>query len=115
MIMNRDDLAKDVVAFGEQCAWLRRCFDTYLVIFEGRPETFRLLERSACGFFQDLNIVLIEYCWLQIGKLTDPAKHGGRTNLTVDYLNQELSRLGLLTPAIKEAAAFLLRYREFIA
>jgi hypothetical protein len=65
-------------------------------------------------FFGDLNRILQEYCYLQVCKITDPAKTMGRANLTVEAVNNALGAAGLMTPEIKQYATAMMRYRSFI-
>ena len=76
-----------VVAFCEECAWARAVRTHFQQLFESGQARHRLLAESAKGFFQDLNLILIEYVLLQQCKLTDPASSGGgKDNLTSNFL-----------------------------
>ncbi len=113
-------LREAFVAFREQCIWLRTCFNTFAALFHQEHQPKDLLHRTAPLFFQDLNNVLLEYCRLKVCTLTDPAdtwshgKHAHVESLTVCNLNRGLKREGLMTQAIEDAAAGLMRYRELV-
>ena len=112
--MVRPKISETFLAFREQCIWLQTCFNTYETLFEGGPETEELLARTAPLFFHDLNRILVEYCLLQVCKLTDPAETRGRENLTVDHLNELLGTAGLMTPEIEQASRGIAHYRSLI-
>ena len=63
------------------------------------------MESVAVHFLEDLTHVLIEYIWLQISKITDPAKDD--KNLTVEYIDNRLSEFSDLSQHIR-------RYRQKI-
>lgn len=94
------DIAKEFETFREQCIWIRSCYNTFQDLYDSGYETTELLRDAAGWFFHDLNIVLQEYCLLQIGKLTDQANIGGRDNLTVSYIDNLLEANNLMTDDI---------------
>lgn len=108
------ELQKEFLAFREQCIWFRSCYNTYHKLFETGEATTKLLSKVAPLFFTDLNIILIEYCWLQICKLSDPASSFGRDNLTINYLNKKLLSAGLITSEIIDYTKKIETYRGFI-
>ena len=76
-----------VAAFCEECVWARAVRTHFKQLFELGETRHRLLDETAKGFFQDLNLILIEYILLQQCKLTDPASSGGdKANLTSNFL-----------------------------
>lgn len=107
-------LPKSFEAFRAECMWLRQCYNTHAALFESSEATKQLLHNCSAIFFSDLNRMLIEYIFLQSSKITDPAKTGKRTNLTVSYINNELEKLGYLSPKIRFHADGIMRYREFV-
>lgn len=107
-------ISSEFLAFRDQCVWLRTCYSTYEALYDSGNETLELLDKSAPLFFHDLNEILIEYCLLQISKLTDPAESQGRENLTVANINKQLQSQGLLSQEILNASAALDRYRKLI-
>lgn len=69
---------------------------------------------TAPHFFRDLNSILIEYCILQICRLTDPARSCGSENLTVNRINEMLKDENKLTLRISEASNGIASYRDLI-
>lgn len=112
--MNTNNLQETFLAFREQCIWLQTCFDTYQALYESGEDTEKLMEATAPYFFHDLNLILIEYCLLQICKLTDPARSFGRENLTVKHINKLLEKENKLTSEISQAADGIASYRDLI-
>ena len=108
------DLQKTFEAFREQCIWLRCCFNTFQDLYETDDETSELLHSTAAHFFHDLNEILREYVILQVCKLTDRAETNGHANLSVEGMNADLCRYGLMTDEIRGHASELLRYREIV-
>ena len=87
------DLANDFECFRSECIKLRNTFNTYLALYESDEPTDTLLVASASLFFHDLNEWLIHSIILQIGRLTDLAGAGERSNLTAAYFIDELKKL----------------------
>jgi hypothetical protein len=112
--MQFTDMQALFLAFREQCIWLRCCYNTYSVLYESGGETKEVLEASAKAFFADLNLLLIEYCLLQVCKITDPTDSQGRANLTVENLNDALRDAELMTDEISNFSNGLLRYRDLV-
>jgi hypothetical protein len=56
----------------------------------------------------------VEYCLLQVCRLTDPPQSCGKDNLTVKHINLLLQAEGLLTSDISTAADGLAQYRSLI-
>jgi len=76
-----------VAAFCEECVWARAVRTHFEQLFESGETRHRLLAETAKTFFQDLNLILIEYVLLQQCKLTDPASSGrDKDNLTSNLL-----------------------------
>lgn len=68
-------------------------------------------------FFRDINSMIIEYIPLQVCKITDPPKTGGKDNLTVKYINQQLKLAGIAEKVLEEIAFYstaMHSYREKI-
>jgi hypothetical protein len=87
MSTNIDHRRSVVTAFCKECVWARSVRMHLEVLFESGKQRHKLLEESAYTFFGDLNIILIEYLFLQWCKLTDPASSGkDKDNLTTNYI-----------------------------
>jgi hypothetical protein len=112
--MATQELKDAFLAFRQQCIWTRICYNIYANLYEAGPETLDLLKRKAVAFFSDLNIILIEYCWIQISKHLDPKKTMGKENLTVKFIDSELSKQNLLTPEIEHLSSQLNSYCPLI-
>ena len=112
--MEPTELQKMFLAFREQCIWLRCCYNTYSALYESGDETKELLAASASIFFGDLNTILIEYCLLQVCKITDPEESTGRKNLTFEHLNATLRAANRMTDEITLFSTGLSRYRELV-
>ena len=87
-------LKDEIEAMVNFCVHLRSVWRHYEILFEEGVLRRTLLHRVAPTFFGDLNQVLIEQLVLQICRLTDPAVTTGRTNLTLDYVLQEVDFTG---------------------
>jgi hypothetical protein len=112
--MTNPPISDTFLAFRDQCIWLQTCFNTYAALFEAGDETEGLMRRVAPQFFTELNEVLIEYCLLQVCRLTDPVGNLGHANLTVKYINSLLEEADLMTTAISDASFGIARYRDLI-
>lgn len=75
---------KEVIeTFCDACVWARTVRNHFLALFEFNQCRLALLEEVAAFLFHDLNIILIEYIFLQLCKLTDSDK----TKVGKDYAN----------------------------
>jgi hypothetical protein len=82
-----DHRHKVVAAFCSECVWAHSARVHFADLFESGTKRHELLAGIAKIFFQDLNIVLLEYVLLQQCKLTDPASSGkDKENLTTNYI-----------------------------
>jgi AbiU2 len=101
--------------FREECIWLQSCYNTYKALYVG-PHAVRgdLLWATAPIFFYDLSVILVDYIYLLIGRVTDPATTRGQANLTVAAIDTMLAEAGLITDAIKNCSTGMHRYRELI-
>ncbi len=110
----KKELVKKFEHFREECIWLTNCYNLYRNLYEGGESTDGVLDRVAPAFFHDLNRIVVEYIFLQICKITDPAQSKRRQNLTVANLNERLDALGLLTQDLRDLRAELDGYRALI-
>lgn len=110
-----DEIRRTFVAFREECIWVQTCFNTFQALYQGGEKVDSLLRKTAAAFFEELNTVLVEYWFLIVCRLTDPARtRKGDDNLTVKYLVEALTQHGLMTSDIREIARRLDSYRELI-
>lgn len=98
----------------EQAIWLRQTFNTFEVLFNSDPTTKHVLEESASLFFHDLSIIMHEYYFLLVCRLTGPAKSVGKDNLTIQRFTKLMDDNGCLTTEIKELNAQLIKYGEIL-
>lgn len=112
--MNTEELQRSFRAFREQCIWIRCCYNTYAALYESGSEVRDVLSTVANIFFSDLNRILIEYCWLQMCKITDSSTSSGRENLTVEHINSLLRSSSLMTDEISQHSDGLRQYRNLI-
>jgi len=112
--MSADELQRSFIAFRNECIWLRGCYNTFAALYESGSEVKEVLSAAASSFFSDLNRILLEYCWLQVCKITDPANSSGRDNLTVENINASLREFGLMTDEICNHSKCLRHYRKLI-
>ena len=113
--MTTPHLQQTFLTFREQCIWLQTCYDMHKALFESGESTTNTLSSAAPLFFHDLNLILVEYCLLQVCRITDPPKSLGKDNLTVKHINSLLQAEGLLTSEISAASDGLARYRGLIS
>lgn len=79
---------------------LQNTFNTYQALFEGGNGNDQLLKESAAHFFRDLSDWLVQLIYLQMGRLTDPARSLKKQNLTVEHIVASLEELELLNEEI---------------
>lgn len=105
-------------AFRNDCIWMLNCYNIYRHLFESGKETSEALHSAAAHFFSDLNLILIDYCYLQFCKLTDPpfstSRSGKRSNLTVQQMDLQLERAKLLSDEIRALSVSIMGYRPWI-
>lgn len=114
---NHESLKSDFLALREQFIWINICRSTYVSLYESGPETDALLRRSAAWFFDDLNIMIINYILLEICKVTDPVMTMGRENLTIPNLWKQMQEFGIISDSdleIREAHEQVMKYRGLI-
>jgi hypothetical protein len=112
--MQTDKRQKTVMAFCEECVWARAVRTHFAELFESGDTRHRLMAEIAKTFFQDLNIVLLEYVLLQQCKLTDPASSGAaKDNLTTNYI-LSLNWSGETKEVLVAANRELLEFRKKI-
>jgi hypothetical protein len=76
--------------FYNLCVEARCDFDLYRSMYEDNPRQTELCVNYAPYFFNDLNRLITRMLVLQICRITDPAGSGPKTNLTTNYVLQNL-------------------------
>lgn len=105
----------EFTAFLESCIWLQNCLETFNYLYNSDKETEDTLRRVAPLFFEDLNSILQEYFFLQVRKITDPARTRGRDNLTIEKINEGLIQSRLMSPEILNLSARIHAYRDILS
>jgi cation transport regulator ChaC len=113
--MTKEERARIVNVFCEDCIWVHAMRDHFKALFESGDKRKSLLQECAKTFFGDLSLVLQEYLLLQIAKILDPHSSGaGKTNLTANYL-LSLNWDSGTKAALEVEAVALNAFREKIA
>lgn len=63
---------KMVKSFGNYVVWLRAVHNIYKELYKN-DEADHLMVNTAHSFFDDFNVILINYLFLEFAKITDPA------------------------------------------
>ena len=113
LVMSASTIQTDFLVIRDQCIWTTKCYNNFNDLYED-DQTLDLLRYSAAWFFHDMNIILQEYCLLQVGKLTDPVRSMGRENSTIPNLDARLQAESLWIPEIADLSAKIMRYRDII-
>ena len=106
------DQKEEFIKFRESCIWLQNCFNIFENLYNSGDSTEATLRTVAPVFFSDLNIILQEYFFLQIRKISDPAGTNGRENMSLPFINKGLRESGLMTDEIEVRTKRMLAYRE---
>jgi hypothetical protein len=78
---------EDIKIFAAQCVFVRSIYLHRKTLFDlSTTEQKEIMSRTARYFFGDLSQMSIEYMILQVCKITDQAKSGGKENLTTEFL-----------------------------
>ena len=112
--MTREELQQEFETLRNQAIYLIQTFNTYNDLFFSGPEVERILRKSAGMFFGDINIMMIEYLTLLVCRLTDPPKTSGKTNLTIQHMNELLRENNFLTREIETLSDSIMTYRELL-
>lgn len=104
------ELQHDFVKLRDHCIWLRNCHNIFNALYTD-DDNAEVLRRTAVAFFTDINTILQEYFFLQVRRITDPARTQGRPNLTVAHINAGLAEFEILTGEIAALTERLQRYR----
>lgn len=100
-------------AFQRYCFELRLLHNTHEALF-AESHNIVMLEKVASAFFNDLNRWLLELYYLQVSRLTDPAKSNKNSNLTVAHFLECLLELKIATQCIEVLAGKLQCYGEIV-
>jgi hypothetical protein len=96
------------------CTSVRNDYDLYRSLFETDRQTLDLYKSIAPLCFGDVCRILKENVYIQFCKITDPAKTGKKSNLTTNYLVEEISWPDTVSQRLREINARLMAFRELI-
>jgi hypothetical protein len=77
--------------FHNLCVEARCDFDLYRSMFEGDPKKTARCVDYAPYFFNDFGRIITRFLVLHVCRLTDPAGSGSKSNLTTNYILQNLT------------------------
>jgi len=109
----KSDLAKSFCAFRENCIWLQNCYNTFNHLYED-DDVKPILQQTAHLFFDDLNRILIEYVFLLVGRLTDPAGRGMHETLSILNIDRALKKKNLYSEDIRNLSVQLMKYSKLL-
>ena len=106
---------KIVKRFCDQCCWIKIVYNEYCILYEsGKIVRLDLLNKIAQNFFHDLQHILIDYLFLNICKLTDPAGCGKKKNLTVKYILEQVDPQVQNELGLEELSGKIHQFRDYI-
>lgn len=98
--------------------WIMRAYRTFKYLWDQDERVDHVMRSTAPAFFADLNRILLEYIYQRICLITDSSRATvrkvDRENLSCLLLNDELTRLLLLSPDMETHTAAMLAYRKFL-
>ncbi|MBN1795681.1 MAG: hypothetical protein JW804_03330 [Sedimentisphaerales bacterium] len=90
MSSEQEDIKEIVKQFCDQCCWIRTVYNEYCILYEGGEKRLELLNKTARTFFSYIQLILIDYIFLNICKLTDSAYSRKGGNLTIKYILEQI-------------------------
>ena len=93
-------------------AWIDYCL--YRSLIETNKRTLDLCMSVAPHFFEDFNRIICEHLVIQYCKITDPAKTGKRSNLTTNYILEELPWPDSISKKLRDVNDRLKGFRQHI-
>ncbi len=104
--------AKAIVEeFCTLCTSVRMDYDLYRSLFETGRRNLDLYTSTAPLCFHDLNRILIAHLVVQFSKITDPAKSQGQSNLTTNYILEEIHWPDDVRQKLREVNERLMAFR----
>lgn len=98
--------------FYNLCFEARCDFDLYRSIFENDDRGTQLCVSLAPYFFNDIGRIITRMITLQICRLTDPAGSGSKTNLTTNYILENLPWSPEVRQRLEELNVPLMDFRK---
>jgi hypothetical protein len=109
------DKPKEILSgFWDQCARLQMDHDLFYALFMSGQRQIALFQQVAPMFFTDLHRLLRDSLYIQFCRITDQAGSGSRTNLTTNYLLQEISWPPDIRKKLEAVNARLMQFRPYI-
>ena len=109
------DKPKEILSgFWDQCARLKMDHDLFYALFMSGQGQIELFQQVAPMFFADLHRLLRDSLYIQFCRITDQAGSGTRTNLTTNYLLQEISWPPDIKKKLEAVNARLMQFRPYI-
>jgi hypothetical protein len=100
--------------FWDQCARLQMDYDLFCALFMSGQKQLDLFQQVAPMFFLDLHRLLRDSLFIQFCRITDPPGLGSRTNLSTNYLLQEISWPPAVKKKLDAVNTRLMRFRPHI-
>jgi hypothetical protein len=100
--------------FRDQCARLQMDYDLFCTLFMSGQKQLDLFQQVAPMFFRDLDRLLRDSQFIQFCCITDPPGLGSRTNLSTNYLLQEISWPPGVKKKLDAVNTRLMRFRPHI-
>src|SRR6267378_3492997 len=99
------DLGDVYYALWQEVGWLHNEWDEYLQLFGTNESRIKLMNDAAPRFFRMIQDDLVDAIVLRIGRLTDPPKSAGKSNLAIQQLQSRIQDQQLLKQVSKLADA----------
>ncbi|MBI3583880.1 MAG: hypothetical protein HY096_08025 [Nitrospinae bacterium] len=113
-VSHNDKKTQEIIEkFCQQVFWLKSIHWTYKELFESE-EAKRLMEKTAHSFFEDINIIFINYLLLEFAKITDPAKTYGEENFTIDNIIESICWPPEVEQKLKDLNNETEKFRKYI-
>ena len=100
--------------FCNQCCWIKIVYNEYCIIYESGKDRRDLLDEIARHFFHDLQGILIDYIFLNICKLTDPAHCRQGDNFTIKYVLERIKPNIQNELGLNELSERIHQFRDYI-
>jgi hypothetical protein len=109
-----DDPKELLIAFWDQSDRLQMDHDLFHALFMSGQRQIELFQQTAPMFFGDVHRLLRDNFFIQACRITDLAGSGSRTNLTTNYLLQEICWPLDIKKKLEAVNARLMQFRTCI-
>jgi len=100
--------------FCDQCCWIKIVYNEYCILYKSGKDRLDLLDKIARHFFHDLQGILIDYIFLNICKITDPAHCRQSDNLTIKYVLEQIEPKIQNQLGLRELSERIHQFRDYI-